>query len=92
MTDLYPKNRPPAAPTVDISISLKTCVKSTLLSLSMLRGAQFSFGTWRSIVSIGTVPPSQFRRRPSGGQMKVGACRDRIVTDPSRAGSEGLFA
>src|SRR6186997_2339752 len=74
-------------------ISLKTPGWSSLPSVVVLRsGAQFSFGAWLRSVSVGAVPASQFRRGPSGGQMKVGACRDRIGAALRAARLERLVA
>src|ERR687895_2380778 len=56
------------------------------------RSAQFSFGALSAHRVVGAVPASQFRCGPSGGQMKVGACRDRIGAAVAAAGLEGLLA
>src|ERR1044071_8403685 len=63
-----------------------------LPSLARRGRAQFYFGAAGRIVSVGAVPASQFRCGPSGGQMKVGACRDRAVATAGAAALERLVA
>jgi hypothetical protein len=64
-----------------VSLQLLGC--GLLTSLSAL--------VWR-IVSVGAAPASQFHRGPSGGQLRVGACRGRIGARAGAGRLEGLLA